>query len=339
MRAMAVRESVPVQSVEETDAIGLDRAALVKMYRDMLLTRGLEDRGTSLFKQGKLPGSFYTGRGNEAASVGVASAMGPGDVGAPLHRNMGVHVARGAEPWRLLCQYMGRDGGATRGRDSNLRSQDLEKGLIAGVSHLPGILPTALGVALAFRITNAPNVALGWFGDGASARGDVHECMNFAAVRRLPMVFICDNNQYAYSTPTNLNYACEHLADRAESYGFEGVVVDGTDILAVYREAQTALDRARNGGGPTMLELVTLRMDGHAIHDDASYVPSELHAAWELKDPIARFEAWLRAQVAWNDEEAAALAAAVQADVDDATQRADASPWPDPATVTDGVYA
>ena len=153
MRAMSVRESVPVQSVEETDAIGLDRAALVQMYRDMLLTRGLEDRGTSLFKQGKLPGSFYTGRGNEAASVGVASAMGPGDVGAPLHRNMGVHVARGAEPWRLLCQYMGRDGGATRGRDSNLRSQDLAKGLIAGVSHLPGILPTALGVALAFRIT------------------------------------------------------------------------------------------------------------------------------------------------------------------------------------------
>ncbi len=339
MRAMSVRESVPVQSVEESDAIGLDRAALVKMYRDMLLTRGLEDRGTTLFKQGKLPGSFYTGRGNEAASVGVASAMGDGDVGAPLHRNMGVHVARGAEPWRLLCQYMGRDGGATRGRDSNLRSQDLSKGLIAGVSHLPGILPTALGVALAFRITGAPNVALGWFGDGSSARGDVHECMNFAAVRRLPMVFICDNNQYAYSTPTNLNYACEHLADRAASYGFEGVVVDGTDILAVYREARAAIEHARTGGGPTMLELVTLRMDGHAIHDDASYVPSELHAAWEARDPIARFDAWLRAQAGWTDDEATALTAAVKADVDDATQRADASPWPDPATVTDGVYA
>jgi pyruvate dehydrogenase E1 component alpha subunit len=339
MRAMSVRESVPVQSVEETDAIGLDRAALVQMYRDMLLTRGLEDRGTALFKQGKLPGSFYTGRGNEAASVGVASAMGDGDVGAPLHRNMGVHIARGAEPWRLLCQYMGRDGGATRGRDSNLRSQDLEKGLIAGVSHLPGILPTALGVALAFRITGKPNVALGWFGDGASARGDVHECMNFAAVRRLPMVFICDNNQFAYSTPTNLNYACEHLADRAESYGFEGVVVDGTDILAVYREARAAIEHARAGGGPTMLELVTLRMDGHAIHDDASYVPTEVHAAWEARDPIARFDAWLRAQAGWNDDEARALTAAVLADVEEATRRADASPWPDPATVTDGVFA
>jgi pyruvate dehydrogenase E1 component alpha subunit len=163
--------------------------------------------------------------------------------------------------------------------------------------------------------------------------------MNFAAVRRLPMVFICDNNQYAYSTPTNLNYACEHLADRASSYGFEGVVVDGTDILAVFREAQAAIIRARNGGGPTLLELVTLRMDGHAIHDDASYVPAELLAAWVLKDPIARFDTWLRANAGWTDDEAAALTAAVQADVDEATRLADASPWPDPATVTDGVFA
>src|SRR3954452_9187521 len=121
MRPRAVRDAAGVQSVEEPDAIGLDRAALVQLHRDMLLTRGLEDRGTTLFKQGKLPGSFYTGRGNEAASVGIARAMGPDDVAAPLHRNMGVHVARGAEPWRLLCQYMGRDGGAPHGRDSNLR--------------------------------------------------------------------------------------------------------------------------------------------------------------------------------------------------------------------------
>jgi pyruvate dehydrogenase E1 component alpha subunit len=339
MRPMAVREAVGVQSLEESGALGLDRAALLQLHRDMLLTRGLEDRGTALYKQGKLPGSFYTGRGNEAASVGVARAMGPDDVAAPLHRNMGVHVARGAEPWRLLCQYMGRDGGATRGRDSNLRSQDLEKGLIAGVSHLPGILPAALGVALSFRITGQPRVAVGWFGDGASARGDVHECMNFAAVRRLPMVFVCDNNQYAYSTPTNLNYACEHLADRAACYGFDGVVVDGTDVLAVYREARAAFEYARAGGGPTMLELVTLRMDGHAIHDDASYVPPELHTAWQASDPVARFDAWLRAHASLTDDEAAALAADVRADVEKATRLADESPWPDPATVTDGVFA
>jgi TPP-dependent pyruvate/acetoin dehydrogenase alpha subunit len=339
MRPVAVREAPAAASIDAATSAGLDRADLTRMYEHMLLTRGLEDRGTTLFKQGRLPGSFYTGRGNEAASVGVASAMRDGDVAAPLHRNMGVHIVRGAEPWRLLCQYMGRDGGATRGRDSNLRSQDLDRGLIAGVSHLPGILPTATGAALAFRISARPNVALGWFGDGASARGDVHECMNFAAVRRLPMVFVCDNNQYAYSTPTNLNYACEHLADRAASYGFEGVVVDGTDVVAVFREARAAIEKARAGGGPTMLELVTLRMDGHAIHDDASYVPADLHAAWLERDPITRFELWLRTHAGLTDAEAAAIAARVAAAVDEATRLAEASPWPDPATVTDGVYA
>jgi pyruvate dehydrogenase E1 component alpha subunit len=317
----------------------MERAELIELHRRMLLTRALEDRGTALFKQGKLPGSFYTGRGNEAASVGVASAMGPDDVAAPLHRNMGVHVSRGAEPWRLLCQYMGRDGGATHGRDSNLRSQDLTRGLIAGVSHLPGILPTITGIALAFRIRSEPRVAIGWFGDGSSARGDVHECMNMAAVRRLPIVFVVDNNQYAYSTPADLNYACAHLADRAASYGFEGSVVDGTDVLAVHREATSAIAKARAGGGPTLLELVTLRMDGHAIHDDASYVPPDLLAAWEASDPIARHERWLRDEAGLSSEELEALVAGVTAAVDEAVALADASPWPDPATVTDGVYA
>ncbi len=311
----------------------------LELYRRMLLTRGLEERGSALFKQGKLPGSFYTGRGNEAASVGVASAMGPEDVAAPLHRNMGVHVSRGAEPWRLLCQYMGRDGGATRGRDSNLRSQDLDRGLIAGVSHLPGILPTITGIALAFRIRSEARVAVGWFGDGSSARGDVHECMNLAAVRRLPIVFIVDNNQFAYSTPADLNYACAHLADRAASYGFEGSVVDGTDVLAVHAAASAAIEKARAGGGPTLLELVTLRMDGHAIHDDASYVPRDLLAAWEQSDPIARCERWLRGEGGIADEEIDAVAQEVARVVDEAVALADASPWPDPATVTDGVYA
>ena len=336
---MAVRESVPVQSVEETDAIGLDRAALVKMYRDMLLTRGLEDRGTTLFKQGKLPGSFYTGRGNEAASVGVASAMGPGDVGAPLHRNMGVHVARGAEPWRLLCQYMGRDGGATRGRDSNLRSQDLEKGLIAGVSHLPGILPTALGVALAFRITNAPNVALGWFGDGASARGDVHECMNFAAVRRLPW----SSSATTTSTPTRHRPTSTTPASTWPT-GPRATASRASSSTAPTSSPSTARRRrlsaapapaaARRCSSSSRCVWTATRSTTTRATCRPSCTP---RGSGRTRSPGSR--AWLRAQAGWTDEEASALAAAVQADVDEATQRADASPWPDPATVTDGVYA
>jgi TPP-dependent pyruvate/acetoin dehydrogenase alpha subunit len=196
-----------------------------------------------------------------------------------------------------------------------------------------------VGVALAFRLRDEPRVAIGWCGDGASARGDAHETMNFAGVRRLPVVFVIDNNQFAYSTPTNLNFACETLAQRAPAYGFEGVVVDGTDLLAVYREASRALEKARNGGGPTLLELVTLRMHGHAVHDDAAYVPPELLTEWERRDPIARFEEWLAREVGFGEDERAALEADLAATLDDAVVRAEASPWPDPAELLDDVFA
>jgi pyruvate dehydrogenase E1 component alpha subunit len=232
------REAEPVGSLTEVREAGLDRDDLLTVYRNMLVTRGIEERGHILYKQGKIPGSFYTGRGNEGAAVGIATAMGPDDVGAPLHRDLGVHITRGVEPWRIFAQFMGRADGPTRGRDGNVHMADARLGLIAMVSHLPAMLPVAVGAALAFRIREEPRVALAWFGEGSSARGDTHEGMNLAGVRRLPVVFICDNNQWAYSTPTHLEYATDHVADRAQAYGFEGVVVDGTDVLAVYREAR-----------------------------------------------------------------------------------------------------
>ena len=163
---------------------------------------------------------------------------------------MGVHIVRGVEPWRIFAQFMGRVDGPTKGKDGNVHMADARLGLIAMVSHLPAMLPVAVGCALAFRIREEKRVALGWFGEGASARGDTHEAMNLAGVRHLPCVFICDNNQWAYSTPAHLEYASENVADRARSYGFEGVVVDGTDVLAVYREAKRAVEKARDGGGP-----------------------------------------------------------------------------------------
>src|SRR5215211_7192483 len=193
---MAIREAEPVGSLGEIREAGLDREDLLTIYRTMLLTRGIEERGHILYKQGKIPGSFYTGRGNEGASVGVATAMRGEDVGTPLHRDMGVHVTRGVEPWRIFAQYMGREDGPTRGRDGNVHMADAQLGLIAMVSHLPAMLPVAVGAALAFRIRDEQRVAVGWFGEGASARGDAHEAMNLAGVRRLPVVFICDNNQW-----------------------------------------------------------------------------------------------------------------------------------------------
>src|ERR687895_15374 len=208
------REAEPVGSLREIREAGLDREDLLAMYRTMLITRGIEERGHILYRQGKIPGSFYTGRGNEAASVGVATAMGPDDVGTPLHRDMGVHIVRGVEPWRIFAQYMGRVDGPTRGKDGNVHMADSRLGLIAMVSHLPAMLPVA---------------------------------------------------------------------------------VDGTDVLAVYREAKRAIEKARAGGGPTLLECVTLRMEGHAVHDDAFYVPKELFEQWAAQDPIEKYRSWLHA--------------------------------------------
>jgi pyruvate dehydrogenase E1 component alpha subunit len=216
---------------------------------------------------------------------------------------------------------------------------DSKLGLIAMVSHLPAMLPVAVGCALAFRIRDEKRVAVGWFGEGASARGDTHEAMTLAGVRRLPMVFICDNNQWAYSTPTHLEFATQHVADRAEAYGFEGIVVDGTDVLAVYREAKRAIEKAREGGGPTLIECVTLRMEGHAVHDDAFYVPKELFEKWAENDPIERFRAWLRTNADMSDEEEDEISGEVKKTLNDALKRAEESPLPDPATLLEGVYA
>jgi TPP-dependent pyruvate/acetoin dehydrogenase alpha subunit len=339
LRMAIAREAEPVGSLSEIKDAGLDREDLLGIFRNLILTRGIEERGHILYKQGKIPGSFYTGRGNEAAAVGVGTAMGSEDVGTPLHRDMGVHVVRGVEPWRIFAQFMGRADGPTKGKDGNVHMADDRLGLIAMVSHLPAMLPVAVGCALAFRIREEKRVAVAWFGEGASARGDTHEGMNFAGVRRLPVVFICDNNQWAYSTPTHLEYACEHLADRAKAYGFDGVVVDGTDVLAVYREAKAAVEKAREGGGPTLIECLTLRMEGHAVHDDASYVPKEMFEEWAKRDPLERFRTWLRDNAQFTDEEEEEIRGDVKKILNDAIRRADESPEPEVDTLLEGVYA
>ena len=337
---MAVaREATPVSSAADIKQADLDREDLLGIYRNMLITRGIEERGHILYRQGKIPGSFYTGRGNEGAAVGVATAMRADDVGTPIQRDMGVHVARGTEPWRIFAQYMGRTEGLAAGKDGNVHMADFRLGLIAMVSHLPALMPVAVGCALAFKIRREPRVAVAWSGDGAMARGDAHEAMNLAGVHKLPVVFICDNNQYAYSTPNRSSFGVDHLADRAAAYGFEGVVVDGTDVLTVYREAHTAIERAREGGGPTLLELVTLRMEGHAVHDDAFYVPRELLEAYAKKDPIERYRRWLKEQSVLDEVRDDEINVEVKRLLNDAMKRAEESPLPAPDDLFTGVYA
>jgi pyruvate dehydrogenase E1 component alpha subunit len=333
------REAEPAGSLHEVREAGLDREDLLGIFRNILLTRGLEERGHTLFKQGKIPGSFYTGRGNEGASVAIATAMGAEDIATPTQRDLGVHVVRGLEPWRILAHYMGRADGPCRGRDGNVHLGDVRLGTIAMVSHLPAMLPVAVGCALAFRIREERRVAVAWFGEGGSARGDAHEAMTFAGTRRLPVVFVCDNNQFAYSTPSRLEYATDHVADRAEAYGFEGVVVNGTDILAVHREARRAIEKARHGGGPTLIESITMRMEGHGVHDDASYVPRELLEEWAQRDPVEHFRRWLRTNVGLDDGEEAGITEDVKRVLAEALRRAEESPLPSPDDLTDGVYA
>ena len=274
------------------------------MYRNMLITRGIEERGPHPLQAGEDPrlvlhGPRQRGRRRSASPprwARTTSARRSSATWASTSRAASSRGASSPSTW-------GASTGRRKGRDGNVHMGDARLGLHTMVSHLPAMLPVAVGMALAFKIRDEKRVAVAWCGEGASARGDAHEGMNLAGVRRLPVVFVIDNNQWAYSTPAHLEYAIEHLADRAAAYGFEGVVVDGTDVLAVYREAKRAIEKAREGGGPTLIESVTLRMEGHAVHDDAFYVPKELFEEWAQRDPIERFRGWLRDDASMTDDE------------------------------------
>jgi TPP-dependent pyruvate/acetoin dehydrogenase alpha subunit len=324
----AATSAAPAASRHLTPA---DRAELL---RAMLLMRAIEARALTLYRQGRVPGSFYDGFGQEAVSVGAAFAMAARDRLCILHRDLGAHLVRGVEPARILAQYMGRATGVTGGRDGNVHFGDPALGCVAMVSMLPDMMCVATGMAMAFKLRGEARVALTFFGDGASSRGDFHEAMNWAGVQRLPVVFVLENNQYAYSTPLAKQFAVD-LVERARVYGFPGVTVDGNDVEAVFEAVRIARERALAGEGPTLVEAVTMRMHGHAAHDDMRYVPPEQLAAWAERDPIERQERRLAAL----GVDVAALRADVDAEVEAAAAEALAAPMPDPAEAVRGVFA
>ena len=305
-----------------------------ELLRNMLLMRATEERALSLYRQGKVPGSYYDGRGQEAVSVGSAFALSPRDRACILHRDLGAHLIRGVSPGRVLAQMMGRATGVTGGRDGNMHFGDRELGCVGMVSMLPDMAPVACGLALAFQMRREPRVAMTWFGDGSTANGQWHEAMNVAGVRQLPVVFVLENNQFAYSTPNDLEFAVDPV-ERARGYGFPGVKVDGNDVEAVFEAATEACDRARAGGGPTLIEAETMRMHGHGAHDDMSYVPSALFDRWAARDPIERYEERLGSAGVDVEE----VRVQVAEELDRETDWALAQPMPDPVTATDGVFA
>ena len=215
---------------------------------------------------------------------------------------------------------------------------DRRLGCVGMVSMLPDMAAVATGLALSFKMRREPRVAMTWFGEGSTANGQWHEAMNFAGIHRLPVVFVLENNQYAYSTPNSLEFAVDPVA-RAAGYGFPGTAVDGNDVEAVFEAARVAAERARAGDGPSLIECHTMRMHGHGAHDDMSYVPPELFEEWEARDPIATYSARLVAEHGFSEQELERLRDEAGAEVDEAARRALESPPPDPVTALDGVFA
>ena len=262
-----------------------DRDLFVRIFEVMALHRAVEDRMVSMYRQGEMLGSVYTGHWHEAIAVGTAAALRPDDFLCPIHRDLGAHLWRGMAPWQVMASFLGKATSPTGGRDGTLHYGRLDLHIYNLPSHIPDNYPVAIGGAFAFKYRGEDRVALAYCGDGSTSRGDFHEAVNIAAVQDLPCVFVVENNQFAYSTPVRLQSRTD-FATKAVAYGIPGEKVDGTDVTAVYEATGRAVSRARAGQGPSLIECVTMRMHGHAEHDPADYVPRELFEQWSTKDPV-----------------------------------------------------
>jgi TPP-dependent pyruvate/acetoin dehydrogenase alpha subunit len=269
---------------------GLTNEDYLKLYYYMRLMREFEDTILRLYTQGKIVGGAYSGNGNEATAVGSAYALEKRDYLFPMHRDMGAHFVKGQSVLNMMLQHLGRADSLTRGRDGTGHYSDPSLKIYGNISPLGAMIPVACGAALASKLRKENAVALTYIGDGGSNVGEVHEALAMASVMRLPLILIIENNQYAYSTPIAKQFIVEKLSDRAKGYGIPGVTIDGTDVLEVYRVCSEAVTRARKGDGPTIIESVTMRMHGHAAHDNAWYVPKPLFEKWKKKDPVETFE-------------------------------------------------
>jgi TPP-dependent pyruvate/acetoin dehydrogenase alpha subunit len=317
----------------------LTRSQYHDVYYYLRLNRRVDEQLAALYRQGKVVGGVYLGTGQEAISVGSAYALAPQDVIGPMIRNAGALFMRGYRPRDLFMHYMGRRESPTRGRDTATLLGSVERGVIAPVSMLGALIPVMAGVGLAAQIHKDKRVALTWIGDGGTSTTPFHEGMNFAAVRKLPVIVIVENNQWAYSTPLEKQTAVPEFVERAQAYGVPGVQVDGNDVLKVYRATRAACDRARRGGGPTLIECLTMRMKGHAEHDDARYVPKEMIEKWRKRDPILRYEEFLAQKRLMTEKEKAAIEARIETEIREDVAAAEASPMPEPEEAGRGVWA
>ena len=337
-RASSAQSSVPSPQSRPSEL--LTRAQKLDLYYWMRLTRSLEERLVALYRQTKVVGGLFRSLGQEADAVGSAYALERRDILSPLIRNLVSMLVKGATPLEILRQYMAKGDSPTRGRELNIHFGDTDRGFIGQISPLGDMVPVMAGVTMTFKMRRQDRVGLVYVGDGATSTGAFHEGMNFAAVQRLPLVVIVENNGYAYSTPISKQTAARQFVDKAIGYGVPGLQADGNDVLAVYDVTKQAVDHARAGGGVTLIELMTYRRKGHAEHDNQSYVPAGEIERWAAEnDPLDRYLVVLRNQIGASDDEIAAIDARVIAEVDAATDEAEKSPPPEPLDALLGVYA
>ena len=309
------------------------------LLRHMVMMRELEDRiETKLYRQGKVLGGCYTGRGQEAIPVGSAILSLPGDWLTPSHRDMAALLIRGITPKEILAQYLGRATGLTGGRDGNMHMGCAKRHCVPIISSIGASVPIAGGLAFAIKYRGEPHVVFNYFGDGATSRGDWHEGLNMASVMDLPIVYLCNNNHYAYSTPIDRQMNVDDVVERAPAYGMPAEIVSGNNVIAIFKATQRALEHVRAGNGPYLIECKTFRMSGHSAHDVADYVPGSLKEEWSKKDPILMLQKHMVDQEWATEQDFKQLRKGVLDEIDEAVEWALEQPFPDPATLEDNVY-
>jgi len=317
----------------------VENAKLLEMYRQMLAIRFFEEKVFELYGQNLVPGTIHLYTGEEAVAVGVCANLRKDDYITSTHRGHGHCIAKGARLDKTMAEILGRKTGYCKGKGGSMHIADFSIGMLGATAVVGAGIPIAAGAGLSIKLRGTDQVVACFFGEGASNQGTFHEGINLAAVWSLPVVFVCENNLYAMGTRQSRVMAIENVADRAVAYGIPGVVVDGNDVLAVYEASRVAVERARQGEGPTLVECKTYRQKGHSRFDAATYRPREEVETWLKKDPIARFQTRLFEIGILTETEAQNMVQEIKRSVDEATKFALESPFPEPEEALEDVYA
>lgn len=317
----------------------LTKSKLVEMYKLMVKIRLFEEKVFELYAQNLVPGTIHLYTGQEAVAVGVCSALRKDDYITSTHRGHGHCIAKGADIKRVMAEILGKETGYCKGKGGSMHIADFSIGMLGATAVVGAGIPIAVGAGLSIKLRKTSQVAACFFGDGASNQGTFHEGINMAAIWQLPVIFVCENNLYAMGTHQLRVMKIENIANRAAAYGIPGVVVDGNDVLAVYEAASNAVERARRGEGPTLIECKTYRHRGHSRVDPAKYRPREEVEAWLAKDPIKRLRERLLQSNALTEVEIQLMDKEISTEIEEAVKYAMESPYPEPEEALEDVYA